>query len=679
MKSFESVPDLFGLKVYGEKDSSKLYNRKVAGYLAALNIVLLLQFMFDWWAWSRTWIFCIGEQFGGFLIAPVLGIILAGAILLFDRAIITGDSRNRGQIGSWWNRNSGYLFRLGMILLLAGVTSVAVELSVFQPDINREINQAERLAVDKVRADAIALETKRFDELAKLTTEGSTKTINKDVALAQQAIDEYTARRAAVRGQILKDQATKRADHQQLLKTAADKAVSEAAGKYSHREGVGPLTREARRQETDAAKRLREFEADATAERAAFDAETEAEVKRLTEVRDNRNASGVSGLNAATTTLLAKKQDKIRTIEAMNGPALTAAGYAGDWEQSRGFMARYHVLHQLTAQVGSANWFVMWGCRVLMIVFGLLVLGLKIFAPEEFNLYYSLGHQARVDQRDAATAVVAKGLNAQTYGMDDYVRQKLEQLMEKRAELASKIHELSQMTLDWAMPNPRGRCAQFEEIVANRQRFWETSGAALQVEVAQAEDRLHNMGIAVPAWPANLNYGNDVRRQAMPWAITKGVLKDSYGWVDPEPNIARAKQYCDDIVVAYADLQTTIHEGEQQLEHMIDVNPYDDVQACSRMLKLFFRKKIEPIVQKISGLERKIAELGGTVPEWPRDFPDPRSDLRQWFTEIDESRLKRLGWVGTDELLREDTSTSSTLVSTSAASPPPPPPHLVAK
>jgi hypothetical protein len=629
------------LTPYGTATS--LYTEGAKNMIAVFRVMIILALIVDTWAWTKAWSFAINNGEIG-LMPTVLGFVFASAIAIFWITIVNADTTVRST--SWWGRNKGFVFRLCFDLFLALITSVAVELAVFSTEINSTIDNAEQAAVDTVRANALQMETERYDEeIATLQSELAVAS-QQQTGNAEQALADYKAERGPQRNTLLATHQTTRDELTKAMVDHGNKALEETGGKFTGIKGFGPVAKQAAAQEKEMANRLEKFNHEAAVELTRFDAETQRKVDELTANRDTITSRAAASSGATLNTLRQQKQGKLSEVSKMNGRQLSAAGYPGEWKQLRGFLASYRVLDELTSTPWSANWMIKWGCRAIMIAFGLMLLGVKLFAPQAHKQYTSLAAQARAGQPEAIETVENMGYDAKTYGVDEKVVDEQGRLWLAWDAVVRVLIGLEEKTVWFAAARPNGLCDPLDEIVSRRHRYWLEHGAKLKADAIQIEQELRDAAVAIPPWPSNMNNGKDIRGLTSPWVVGQDELTNQFGWVDPTTKNAELKAGKEELVELYHKLWKLLLRENDRTQTLIDQNATLPIEQLSRQRRTIYHRDIEPILSRMDRFERLLASFDEIVPEWPRHFVDPRADLERRFIDVAEGELRPMGWRG---------------------------------
>ncbi len=518
--------DPFYLRRYGDS----LLTSAVRSDLKDFNTVLWLLYWFELFAWGSMWSY-VGET----LISGVWGVLIGIALLVMplifarltivvDRGILVMDTP------SVKRRFIIIMSRVFLLFFFSLLNAVPVELRVFASEIDRVREDAEKVEVDAIREKAKAYETERAE--SQKATAAPTVTGQADDVVARRQAD--------------------RAGIEQRIEVAQKATARVAAGK-----GVS------RRNQATALASAQKQEADIRAELVAFDAETE----RM------RSAAADKGTDE-----LARRDDalaaKLFDIEAMPAEDLAAA-YGGTYKMPNGFMARYRTLLEIIEQDGK-NQAIAWGCRLLMVLVGIMVLWSKFartspdtreyyrflsqgFAnnPEVVPYYIRIAKEsgrpkvehdqamnvlrAVAGNNPAAAAALASlgyGGNVDVAGWDTEVFD-LHGQFARACSCAARAYAEYESAFS-ALCTERvahvGGLTAFglarAEIVKSARAEWNRLAQGAIDGLSTVERRMYSKGIRVPGWPSELVEG-DPRRKPILWDLSDEVLEQEWGWLRP--------------------------------------------------------------------------------------------------------------------------------------------------
>lgn len=526
------------------RNGDTLLSNAVKLDLAAYTSLLVLSLTFELFAWGSMWSY-IGDTvqsgFWGVVLALVLALIpfaFALMVILLDRGILIMDDPNGGK------RTRVILARASMLFLLALITAVPVELRVFKPEIDRVVEDAEKAQVDAIRETARGYETK--------LAEGQKAT---SAVFVTGQPDDVVARRKEERVALVLQQRADRTEISKRLEKKGTEAAREAAGKgVSGRHGAGVATAVMRGQEKETRQELKDYDKAAREQLTAFDAETE-------RMRSEAAQNGVEEIARRDTALT----EKLHEVEVMSAEELAAA-YGGEYKQANGFLARYRILLTLVEEDGK-NQAIVWGCRLVMVLFGLCVLFVKfVMVSPETAAYYSLRAQALSGNKDAVRVYIAKALaskdaealevlravaredadakatleklgyggNVEMAGYSEEVYALHGNLREARVSANVAYALYTQAFRDLCAE--RGTDGRFghtrAELVRRARADWIRIAQKAIFNLADAERVMVTRGVRVSAWPNELVEG-DPRAKPVLWELSDDVLEREWGWVKP--------------------------------------------------------------------------------------------------------------------------------------------------
>jgi len=484
----------------------------------------------------------------------VLPFIFAGMVILLDRGILTMDSPSGGK------RLRVVVARVSMLVVLALITAVPVEMRVFGPEIDRAIAAAEKVKIDQIREGAKVYEQGLHEK----------RLASSEAALSGNPEDVVT-RRKAEREAVVAQQTIDRKEITDRLSAKSREVRDEVRrGRYSGRGGgYGDGTRLLREQEADIRAELRQFDADARQQLSDFDTETE----RM------RTAAVQTGTDERAR-LATELDEKLHDIEVME-PETLAAAYGGDFKEPNGFLARYRILlatveapDQVMYLWGmvSRNEIIVWGCRLVMITFGLAVLFIKfVMTSPETTAYFSLRAQAVEGNEEARRIVRMLALTgnrdailtlrmlaredgeARTVlsklGFDGHVESALlsdhvidlhRRLSEARSDCARSLaafrDSFRELCRTRTPPIGSGMVpmALSRDMLVERSLALWREGVQPKIErVSQIEAWLAHEGVAVPRWSPDLEEADPRTTRQRLWLLPDVELEEQFGWDSP--------------------------------------------------------------------------------------------------------------------------------------------------
>ncbi len=623
-RQLSKLPVLPGMKKYGDKTS--LCTRVVVMYMIFFSIILSMQWLVDSWAWSNTWGFTYAADDSlGWAWSRILGLVFSTVIMIFEILYLTQDTST--------STAQGDVFRLLFALFIGwGLTSIAVEVSWFAPDIEKSIVAEEKAAIDKMVQTANMTEEKRRDQLLAAAKNELGGNAVMEATKVQEDLDRYVTERKRQRDTMVAEVDKMRSE-----------ARTEAAGKISGHYGNGPAAQMMAAQAEQVAARI-----------PGFDAETAREVERLTTLRDTKHKGGQEALQARLDQIRTDYESAINRIaklsETTPGRDELAAKYGGgSWQASRGALHRFSKMVEMTDAPWTPAWYVKWLCRCIMLVFTIIIIGGKRFAPQDWKQYCNRGQQSRAGHPEARNAITLEGFDPDTYGLNPKIRQRLEQHLTARRTLVEAHYHLDRKVCELVQPDLNGICRTIEQIRDVLHRDWLDNGEICRMNVLICEEAMKCDGIGVPAWPAALGGGVDLLYNMDPWFISREQLSRNFAWVDPVSSIDERKRLATTYQVSQTNLRNLLIKQAGELEATIKADPRVPIMVLWRQRQRWLEQTILPLLEKMENQERRLRQLGGEVPAWPHYFPDPRAEILTRFDNINEYELRPLGWIGPEE------------------------------
>jgi len=592
---------------------SSLLSDRVLAEMGAFVLLLAVQFAMDMWAWSRVWMYALPTS----AIWPyVLALVFAVVILLLDRSIIVQDTSNSV------TKIVPIIGRATFLLLIACVTAIAVELSVFHSEIDKRINNREKIAIDAIRASA--LDKERTTMAARIS--GAENREAKERA-------SYENERAQARQNLVSQLERQRKTMEKALEEKRTQVAEESAGLVSGRYGQGPAYRAMKEQEERMALELKEFNHQAIDVLNSFDQQARTGLKINGNVEQERTADQLRNDERAIA-------EHVREMT----PEELSSKYGGDWKQSRGFIDRYRELESMREENATVSQIV-WGCRLIMILLGLAILFLKLMSSEEFCTYYSLRAQAAYGEHQGAkdTAKVLGYVNDQqgrsALGWSKAMLFLDQQVSEARYQFVACVLGFQKAAIGLCQPNASGRSVPRHVIINRLRQLWEADVLPAQVEMVRSEDEMERSGGKPVNWPPNLPI-KDPRQVAQdrdPWEFTDEELA-SMGWRDPQlvedsVRIARRK-----IREIWPELYDVIAVMEQFTTRELVQRPGSRLDEVSDLRRQFFNEQILPKLHAVEALMADIMEAGEQPPAWPAELANDFVRRNLW--RITEEKLR---------------------------------------
>lgn len=612
------LKDPWHFRIYGDSLMTPRLSREL-GWIA---LVLGLQLVIDLWAWNRAWSFGLPLSL---VVAAVLCNVFAISILAYDRSIVTLDT-SRTKTAVW------PLGLRGVILVaICLITAVPVELSVFESETDKRIAAKEKIDLDAIRSRAQNEETVRFDgDIAKAGEE--LKAVQAGSILLQRQATDFKDMRARQRQELLDSRTRESEAKTEALAQQRDVFNAEVDGSG----GSGHYGM------ASAALGKKQVLDEMEATKAAFNTETVQIMTRF----DNDTASGVkarenTAFTQATTNeeavktriadLRTRKDTAIRDLQTMDGDLL-AVKYGGDWRRSKGFLDRFNELSEMADESLSVT-LMIWGCRFVMMLLGLLILGLKIMASEDLKVYYSRAHQYAAGHPETQASMAATGFSAsealrKAVGYDHRIRDLLEELAQARRKLAMAYEKFLREVARLATERSAKQSIHFSlgHIREGLHQYWVDKVLPAVEKVRECESTLLLRGIDQPEWPKELG-DSDPSQLEDPWKVTGEDLNQNFGWVDPNTKdlLGRLDEARWALTQAWRRFQTTLHAscGERNLFSIALARDLILVR-----LKDVWVDEVEPKIRDLMVVEREFEVAGAELPSWPNslcDGIDPRT------------------------------------------------------
>lgn len=525
--------DPFRLRQYGKN----MLSDSVRLNLDMYSLLLLFSLAFELFAWSNMWGYSGIEG----MALRALPVIFAGMVILLDRGILVMDDPHGGK------RLRVIFARMSMLLLLAMITAIPVELRVFAPEIDRVILDAEKVQVDAIREKARASEI----DLAK-----QQKVASASVVTSQP--QDVVERRQTERAALVAQQTADRREITARLTNARESVAEEVERRSKERKtrgGSGVTAAELRSQASQTREELESFSKVSREQLKDFDTETE-------RMRSEAAEKGVSEISRRDLALA----EKLQAIEAMSSSQVAMA-YGGEYEQPNGFLARYRTL--LTLVEGDRkNQMIVWGCRLVMIVFGLSVMIVKFaMTSSETMAYYSLRAQALSGNRDAVRVFIAEALvgdkeaiailrkvasenedaasalrklgynaNVEASGWSNEVRELHERHQAAQNELNAALVRFRIVFGDLCKKRVGIPAAALERhrLMADAQYQWNQSVQPKVSALAEIEGQFATSGVAIREWRTDLEEKDPRHSLDRLWNLSDNDLIEQFGWSTSE-------------------------------------------------------------------------------------------------------------------------------------------------
>ncbi|MDO8435421.1 MAG: DUF4407 domain-containing protein [bacterium] len=629
-RSLKGVQDvlikMFGLATYGDS----LRTRVVNSYMTRVAVVLILMLIVDGWAWIALW----GIALAGGIAARLIGMAFAGGIVTVDVGIATTDTSESRSV------MKPMLGRFLIIFIGSLLTAVPTELRVFDAEIETRINMEEAAAVNKIRQAAIDDESAKFD---KLIADDQTRIDGLTAGTLDQAqkdVDELQAQRNTTRAAFA-DDLTKKEDIVRM----------EAAGKGpSGRYGTGEAYKAMQQQAKEARSAL-----------DTFDAETQTLIADLRAKRETKRGDEETKSTTAIATLRTEKDTKITSLRLLE-PELLAKQYGHlmvekkgnqlvyfEWKRDHGLLSRIKELHEMMSEDSTVTGIV-WGCRLVMMLFGLIVVFLKITCPEEVKIYYSVRAQAAAGHEGARAALKAKGYedrdDVRKYvGLLPEVRDLMEETYTRIRALAKAYEDFvtQKVTLARSMEQLPLTAAQIQNRL---HQFWIDNVQLALFDLEEVTERCILHGIGVPTWPKALCQGVDPRTLQEPWKVTKDELL-ALDWTDPAPLIREVKDGESSLRGFFEQMEQHLLALEERLMRFITAHPGISRQQMRAELEPerqnYWRTNMVPIIREIAKVDDAVAKTGAPTLRRPTILHG-RVNVETCWRLPDDEALRTYGW-----------------------------------
>lgn len=639
------LPDVFLLTPWG-KEENPLYTQTVRGYTILLRVYLAAIAAFETYTWSASFGYALTSAAAVWLLTGVMVI----ATLVVDRSLLVMDTTARETVITpppsaqpvvepWWHewynavrRKFGLtpipfqgerysiwsqvvreyqrdprfrrqaMMRFAIVLAISVVNAVPFELKVFQSEINAVIQTTEIARLSSLRETATATTRTRHDELMRDEQAQERASITRLTNDRAQARQDMVARHNA--------ELTRLRNEANRLGSAA---TNESAGRGpSGQRGAGGTYEALRRDATEASERVRAYEATAHHEQTDFDRET---VTRRSEI-ENQARARRSTLNGELETRLAH----------VRSPAF-AQEHRVEWEQPRGFLARFSALRALEHQDASVR-VTVWGLRCFTVFLGLMFLLLKARAPREFEAYHSVARQAAAGHPGAREQMRRLGVvDFKTHAHDIGVKGLLLEWHALCVDTMEKVHNLETEVRELAIKREEGNWAlDLNAIRSELRKYFLADIAPMFRRLSTLESAAANAGLENVRWPFSLNYGADPRfNDERLWNVTPEQLTE-LGWEDPTNDRAEMR----DCRESYTGLQFVILKAvtdwNVELHHLSAQGATRE--AIDAAAATFYTERMLPALMEMTRIEQQLMLRNQPIPAW-LNSQDPRVGLAE--------------------------------------------------
>ncbi len=609
----------------------------VENFFRRIVIAICCQGTFDWIMWYFALVFAMHNS----VLAAILATVIVLGVVQLDIAIVTADDKDVNVKRRWASLAWRFLFTF----LVAGITSVPLELNWFQSEITHRLDAKQKKEIDQIRTSAMVQEKARIDKEIEDVTAQLAHEASSTQGAAVADLQKYEGDRAAILAQMV----TKESDEEAaFLKRIDDKekdAYEESAGKgASGQRGC----KDSCRLKLGQAKQWREDLANKKIAHSQavidFNKETQDHLVSLRAKRDTTTGSSLKDMKEQLGGLRKERKDKVEELRKMD-PERVADLYGGKFQKEFGFQDRYDTLEQMRLESSAVNWAI-WACRVIAAIMGFLVLGMALSAPTEVKEYFSVAAQAEAGDPYAKKVMGIMGYeNFKDAALTPKARKALVELFMVRQELWAVVMELEQQLVSVVVPDERtGLYLSKLRIEGMIHAMWVQKGADAMKKLGKAEEEVRRAGQKVPSWPTD-KLGQDPRLTD-PWKIDERRLA-SFGWESPEEIITAGKLGLKNITGHRLMLRQRLEEMEATLQEKISGNSTVSFEEIRRHQNQGYREKILPTLNDIRSSEDAVLKAHFEVPTWPDDFADPRGGLYQRLCLLSEDELRqRYDWKG---------------------------------
>lgn len=643
------LPDVFLLTPWG-KEENPLYTETVRGYTVLLRVYLVAIAAFETYTWSASFGYALTSAAAVWLLTGVM----VTATLVVDRSLLVMNTRARDTlltpppttqpvVEPWWHQGWNkvraffgltpipfqgerhsvwtqtvreYLrdprfrrqaqMRFAIVLAISVVNAVPFELKVFQPEINDLVQATEIRRLNSLRETATATTRVRHDEL-----------MRDEQAQERASITRFTNDRAQARQDMVTRHNTELARLRGEANRLGAAATNESAGRGpSGQRGAGGTYEALRRDASEASDRVRAYEATAHREQTSFDRETATRRSEIeTQARTRR-----STLNRELETRLTY----------VRSPAF-AQERRVEWEQPRGFLARFSALRALEHQDASVR-VTVWGLRCFTVFLGLMFLLLKARAPREFETYHSVECQAAAGHEGAKEHLRRLGVaNFSAHARDISTKGLLLQWHTLCVDTMQKVNALETEMRDLAIKREEGNWALDANTIRGtlRKTFLDRVEPMFQ-ELSKLENAAKTAGLEALLWPNTLNQGLDPRFTAERlWNVTPAQLTE-LGWEDPTNDRAEMRDLCESYIGLQFVIAKAVTDWNVELHRLSMNSTPETIDAAAAS---FYAQHMLPALMQMTRIEQLLTPRAQPIPAWPNN-QDRREGL--------EARMLRL-------------------------------------
>lgn len=609
----------------------------VENFFRRIVIAICCQGTFDWIMWYFALLFAMHNV----VLAAILATVIVLGVIQLDIAIVTADDKDVNVKRRWASLAWRFLFTF----LVAGITSVPLELNWFQSEITHRLDLKQKKEIDKIRQDAMSQEKSRIDK----EIEDVSAQLAHEASATQGAAVADLKRYEEDRAMMLAQMVTKENEEETaIMQRIADKeaeaykesAGTGASGQRGCKDSCKLMLAQAKQWREDLATKKTDH-AQAVID---FNKETQDNLVSLRAKRDTATTSNLTAMKDQLGKLRKERKDKVEELRKMD-PERVADLYGGKFQKEFGFQDRYDTLENMRLESSAVNWAI-WACRVIAAIMGFLVLGMALSAPTEVKEYFSVAAQAEAGDPYAKKVMGIMGYeNYKDAALTPKARKALVELYTVRQELWAVVMELEQQLVSIVVPDEKtGLYLSRLRIEGMVHSTWVQKGAEYMKKLGKAEEEVRRAGQKVPPWPTD-KLGQDPRQTEV-WKVDERRLA-TFGWESPEEIINAGKQALKNITSHRLLLRQRLEEMEAALQEKISGNPTVNFEEIRRSQNQGYREKILPVMNDVRSSEDAILKAHFEVPTWPDDFPDPRNGLYQRLCLLSETELReKYDWKG---------------------------------
>ncbi len=437
--------------------------------------------------------------------ATLLSVVIASVMVILERNIFAYDTIGTKRTIDLERRTAGAMLGRGvMLLVMAVLTAMPFQLSVYAEDIEQLLKTQEKGALDQIRA--AEEQTIRTDFAKKIADVRDRK--NDDVSQTETANANRHDKIVAER----------KADHDRLTKSAESaQSACTTAFTSTDRETHDLYT---------------SYCADAQTKKKArdeFDKETQRQLDALEAGRATTQSDDKAARDQRIVALETERDVALRELGTIN-PDELANRRGGTWRKPRGLPEQY--IAMLT--IAKTDWL----NSALFIFYFLFTVGIaavpllnKLFAPSDLVGYLSARLQAAAQHPDAEKNPTHELVRLQfvfANGGKDAVQTRFDRASAAFLRAYAKFYLEARTAAMQGASN--GRIRPFHEVSTDVIRLWKEESALALTELIDARTCLERCGLEEPDWqPKSVPPIETLARWESP---DIGMLAE-LGWYDP--------------------------------------------------------------------------------------------------------------------------------------------------